>query len=118
MKKWIAILLVISWFLLPARTSADNKEQQNSSAACVAIRRVLSDYEHLKLGARRKEVERYFNRDGGGQFPSSTHYVHPSCNYLHVDVEFEVTKPGEVTFAPEDKIVNISKLYAEYPAKD
>ena len=109
----IVVLLVLMSFNL------NSGAQENAhSNDCGLIKQALADYQHVKVGATRAEVGRYFVPDGGAQFPSRTRYIYPRCNYLHVDVEFELTKPTEVSSSPEDKVVGVSKLYIEYPAKD
>ena len=69
-------------------------------------------------GAKRLPAgeERYHTRgrseilpDGGLQFPAKTRYVHPRCEYLHVDVEFELVKPSEIASLRDDKVIGVSK---------
>jgi hypothetical protein len=100
---------VVCLALIPLNLSycPPQKEQPD---ACGLIQEALADYGHIKVGATRADVARYFTPDGGMQFPSPTRYVHPKCNYLHVNVEFEVKKPTGVSFSPEDKVVSVSKL--------
>jgi hypothetical protein len=64
------------------------------------------------------EVEKYFRQGGGLQFPAKMRYVYPKCDYLHVDVEFELARPAQILSTPEDRVVGVSKLYVEYPAAD
>lgn len=104
--------------LLLVVLSAANPGTQTDRDACKVIEQALADYGDLKTGVTRQDVSRHFIQDGGLQFASSTHYVHPKCNYLHVDVEFELVKPTETRFSPEDRVVRVSKLYVNYPAKD
>lgn len=92
-------------------------EQQGNANECQFLKQVLNDYQHVRIGSTRRDVERYFTLGGGGQFPSKARYVHPKCNYLHVEVGFELLKPEEGS-SPEDKVVEVSRLYVEYPAKD
>ena len=72
----------------------------------------------ITAGVARREVEKYFERDGGAQFPTSTSYVYIACHYLHLDVEFETKGlPGRL-FSPDDVVVKASKLYVDYSSKD
>jgi hypothetical protein len=93
-------------------------QQPQPASGCRLLEQALADYGQLKPGGSRAEVERYFSRDGGFQTSGSTRYVYAKCEYLHVDIEFEVAKPSDVTLSSTDKVTKISKLYAEYPAKD
>jgi hypothetical protein len=72
----------------------------------------------VRPGVLRKDVEKYFEREGGLQFPGTTHYVYPKCPYLHVDVEFEDKGKTDALFSPEDIVVTASKLYVGYSVKD
>jgi mannosyltransferase OCH1-like enzyme len=112
-KSLIVMLLVSTPF-----TAARRADQGNEDASCRSMEQALRDYRELKVGASRQDVAKYFVPDGGMQFPAKTRYVYPSCEYLHVDVEFELIKPAEVAFLPEDKVIGVSKLYVDYPAKD
>lgn len=109
--------ILISVLLLVV-LSAANPGAQTDRDACKVIQQALADYGDLKTGMTRRDVSRHFIQDDGLQFASPTRYVHPKCNYLHVDVEFELVKPTEIRFSPEDRVVKVSKLYVEYPAKD
>ena len=85
---------------------------------CLMLSSALSDYQKIKTGDTRREVAKYFVPDGGIQFAVKTRYVYSKCSYLHIDVEFELAKPGEVSSEPADKVISISHLYVEYSAKD
>jgi hypothetical protein len=49
-----------------------------------------------------REVVKYLVPDGGLQFPAKTRCVYRGCEYLHVDVEFELVKPSEIASLPDD----------------
>ena len=85
---------------------------------CQLLGHALSDYGKIKIGSARSDLERNFSRAGGFQAPASTRYVYPKCEYLQVEIEFELAKPNEIAFSASDKVTKISKLYVEYPAKD
>src|SRR5207249_7706335 len=59
------------------------------------VEQALRDYRQVKNATTRGDVVKYFVPDGGLQFPAKTRYVHPRCEYLHVDVEFELVKRSE-----------------------
>ena len=90
----------------------------NEQQQCSLLGDALRDYEQIKAARTRRDVMKYFAPEGGMQFPGKTRYVHPMCGYLHVDVEFELVKPSEVSPLPEDKVTEISKLYVDYSIKD
>jgi hypothetical protein len=52
------------------------KSNQADTSQCGVITRALSDYSRIRVGAQRKDVERYFERDGGFQSPSGTRFTH------------------------------------------
>lgn len=109
------VVLVLSTTLLG---TARKEPQMSEDAACVLLGRALSDYQHVRSAKTRAEVLKYFTPDGGAQFPSKARYVHPRCGYVHVDVEFQLLKPDQIKFLPDDRVISVSKLYLEYPAKD
>jgi hypothetical protein len=93
-------------------------EQDVHKTKCSLVEQALKDYRQVKKAATRGEVVKYFVPDGGLQFPAKTRYVYSACEYLHVDVEFELVKPSEIASLPDDKVIGVSKLYVEYPAQD
>lgn len=94
------------------------KAEQSKDVGCSMIEGALKDYQQLKSVTTRRDVEKYFRPGGGLQFPAKMRYVYPKCDYLHVDVEFELAKPAQIASLPEDKVIGVSKLYVEYPATD
>ena len=91
-----------------------------SDNACVAIREALNQIRERKPGDSRVQLERSFELDGGLQVSSNSRYVFKKCPYIKVDVEFSKQGMGNgaSAFLPDDKIVNISRLYLEYPVGD
>lgn len=93
-------------------------EQNMDKTTCSLVQQALRDYRQVKNATTRGDVVKYFVPDGGLQFPAKTRYVHPRCEYLHVDVEFELVEPSEIASLPDDKVIGVSKRYVEYTAKD
>lgn len=93
-------------------------KQTQGSSSCVLIEQALTDYQRIKIGSTRSEVERYFTREEAAQFPSTTRYVYPKCSYLHLDVDFQAKAPPGHLFSPDDTVIKISKLYVAFLAKD
>lgn len=111
----VCIVILSAWMLRATSASVD---QNKDDARCAVIERALRDYQQIRSSNTRREVEKYFRRDGGLQFPAKSRYVLPECDYIHVDIEFDLVKPEQISFKPEDKVISISKLYLEYPARD
>lgn len=116
MKAQIRLFAMICILVTPL--AGARHDQAQDSTSCPVIQQALSDYQHVKVGVTRGEVEKYFAQDGGAQFPSSTRYVYPKCRFLHVDVEFEAKGPAGRLFSSDDTVTKTSKLYVDYSAKD
>ncbi|MGC0773543.1 MAG: hypothetical protein WA817_20785 [Candidatus Acidiferrum sp.] len=110
------LAVVVLLAVLPA--AQHKSAQANPEPGCQLVEQALQNYKQLKVGLSRSDAIKYFVPDGGMQFPSSARYVDPRCTYLHVDVEFKLTKPDAISPSPDDKIKSISKIYVDYPAKD
>ena len=111
----LSLMFLLAGFSL---VSGQGAGRQSQYSACDIVGQALTDSQQIKTGNVRGEVERYFERDGGAQFPNSTKYVYKKCRYLHIDVEFESKAvPGHL-FSPGDVVVRTSKLYVDYSAKD
>ncbi len=112
-KLFIVILLTGTLFIANPRA-----RQNNDGATCGVIEQALRAYREVKVGATRRDVAKYFVPDGGMQFPAKTRYVYPKCNYLHIEVEFELVRPADISSLPNDRVIGVSKLYVDNPAKD
>lgn len=104
--------------ILVTPLGAGTQHDQTQDSSCAVIQQALTDYQRIKVGATRGEVEKYFAQDGGVQFPNSTRFVYPRCQYLHLDLEFEAKGPADRPFSPDDTVTKTSKLYVDYSAKD
>lgn len=111
---------LISSLVSHSRPRKKQKECHHRDNTCEILDRcgLAPYYGKLKIGSARGDIERYFSREGGFQVPASTRYVYSRCEYLHVEIDFELAKPAEIAFSTTDKITKISKLYVEYPSKD
>src|SRR5437667_11786402 len=69
-------------------------EQNMDKTTCSLVEQALRDYRQVKNATTRGDVVKYFVPDGGLQFPATSRYVQPTCEYLHVDAELE---PGETS---------------------
>ena len=84
----------------PSRRVDPSKEQEGWPL----VERALKDYQQIKSASTRAQVEKYFRQDGGLQFPAKVRYVYAKCDYLHVDVEFELARPAKILSLPEDQL--------------
>ena len=81
------------------------------------VAKCLADFESIKPGMRREDIEERFPLDGGLQFPSPVRFLHPSCSYFKIDVEFDFERdPGDQNRAikgKDDKVTDVSRPYIE-----
>ena len=115
MKFFMTLLLSLA-IVFPLTGGQEARPQPCS--VCDLVGQALKDSQQIRAGVARREIERYFERDGGAQFPSSTRYVYAGCRYLHIDVEFETKSVAGQLFSPDDLVVKTSRLYVDYPMKD
>lgn len=117
--KAIALLLSTAGILLAMAAAPVFQNAATNDAACATVRQALADSQRVGPGVKRKEVEKYFNHDGGLQFPDSGRYTHPRCTYLKLEVAFEAAPSrGSEPTSPDDTVRSVSKLYVDYPVKD
>lgn len=107
-------------FTLVALLGAGPRQDRASGpSSCAVVQQALSDYQHIKAGASRRDVEKFFVLDGGLQFRNSTTYAYPKCNYIKLEIDFSPAPSGTpVLLSPDDTVTKVSKLFVEYPAKD
>ncbi len=117
MKFRFKMLVMGLLLVLPLGANQQRNLSQNCPP-CGDFTEALKDYQRIKVGIPRKEVEKYFERGGGSQFPSAAHYNYPKCYYLHVDVKFEVSGKEGKPFSPDDTVLEVSRLYVDYPTMD
>jgi hypothetical protein len=117
MVRIIRVALVAVWLAAPWTVGSEERSD-HKPAMCQFLDRALSDYHTIKVGQTRAEIGKHFVPADGIQFPGRTRYVYTKCEYLHLDVEFQLVKPEEITPIPDDKVIAISKLYIEYPVRD
>jgi len=82
----------------------------------------LKDFESIKAGMTRGQVEAKLTMDGGLQGVSPVRFAHPACGYFKVNVEFEHkldAAPQRPAIADKpDKVTKCSKPYIERPFFD
>jgi len=109
--------IFIFFAMIVAYEPQPQRAQSTNAPRCELITRALSDYGQIKIGDRRKDLERRFRHGGGVQFPSTTRYTYVDSEFLHVDIEYQ-SDPSAQAFSPNDVITRKSKLYIDYEPKD
>ena len=86
------------------------------------VARCLEDFQTIKPGKTRAEIEKKFPMDGGLQTVSPVRFTHPDCPYFKVDVAFGFKRDPEdqnrAVLSPHDEATAVSKPYIETPFCD
>lgn len=95
-----------------------NDQSQSSSCKCVTD--ALSEIEKIKIGMKRKDLDKMFSIDGGISPVNPQRFVYEQCNFIKIEIKFEfIDKNNKFPKDnPEDKITEISKPYLESPFYD
>ncbi len=73
----------------------------------------------IKPGMTRGQLLGLLRTEGGLYTRTQGRYVYKRCPYIKVIVKFEPTPTrDDINFDPNDKIVEISKPFLEYPIFD
>ena len=82
----------------------------------------LKDFESIKAGMTRGQVDAKLTMDGGLQGVSPVRFAHPACAYFKIDVEFEhkrnAADQNRAIADKADKVTKVSKPYIERPFAD
>ncbi len=121
--KTVRILLLIAFVAAAVPLHRASRllaqESPTASAGCSLVQQALADYQRIKPGLKRREVERYFKLDGGLQFSDSGRYVFRNCDYIKLEVEFDPAPSGAGALSsPDDTVRRVSKLFIDYPTRD
>jgi hypothetical protein len=113
---WVAILLsILLMGVLAQNVATDQRETDQRHTEW--IEHVVRIVSNIKPGMTRQSLFRSFEEDGGLQFRSHGRDAYKHCHYIKIDVEFSGVDGGP-DFSPDDKIVNVSRPYLEYPVSD
>jgi hypothetical protein len=100
----------------PEKQDDDAKKKNEWVQSC------LKDFESIKAGMTREQVEKKFPMDGGLQTASPTRFVHPQCRYFKIEVGFEFQRDeadgNRAVMGKTDKVIAVSKPYLERPFAD
>jgi len=111
------MILALSWAMLFAQ--GQKRQEHGDLSPCSMVRQALDYSIQIKPGTTRREVEQHFLQDGGLQFAERTRYVFAKCNYIKLEIDFNlVPRRDRVLFSPEDTVSKVSRPYLDYPAKD
>ncbi len=81
------------------------------------VEKCLKDFESIKIGMTRKEIDKVFPLAGGIQSASPGRYIHPTCPYFHIDIEFDFKRDkanqGRAITSDDDQVISVSKPYIE-----
>jgi hypothetical protein len=109
---WVALLYAQA---LPPRGEPDKDRTK-------WVDRCLGDFEFIKVGMRRAEIEGRLSKDGGLQVVSPVRFAHPACGYFKIDVEFDFKRnaadQNRAMWGKDDKATKVSKPYIERPFVD
>jgi hypothetical protein len=109
-----ALILALLVFGIPSLQA----QPERNCSACAQIQQALEDFGHLKSGMNRQDVERHFILDGGMNFRGQSYYVYQKCDFIRIEVTFELDASVQNGFSPRDRITKLSKLYLGFPARD
>ena len=116
------LCLVFVFLFLMSFTPLYAAEKLETSTHVAWVEKCLRDFEFIKPGITRAEVEKRLSLDGGLQSFSSVRFVHPECAYFKINVEFEVKKDlndqGRIMKGADNKVIKVSKPYIELPYSD
>ncbi len=86
------------------------------------VAKCLEDFQVIKVGMTREDVQKRFPMDGGLHSVSPVRFTHPECRYFKIDVEFSFKRNSEdmnrAIISPDDKATKVSKPYIERPYID
>jgi hypothetical protein len=91
-----------------------------AAADCQCVTDALADIGKIKVGMKRKDLDKMFSADGGISAINPERFVYDKCRFIKVEVKFEFTDKGGKfpKGSPADEIVAISRPYLEHPFYD
>ena len=110
--------LLALFVLLNFPSTAQLQPQASDCRSCSVVERALRDFQGVKVGMARRDIERFFAVAGGMTFRTHTRYVYRDCEYLKIEVDFKTDPKTENAFSPDDKIIGISEIVVAYPVMD
>ncbi len=113
----------VGWaFIALLRAQAPPPRVQSNENHREWVESCLKDFESIKPGMTRGQVESKLVMDGGWQVVSPVRFAHPACRYFKIDVEFDFKRnaadQGRAITDKADKVIKFSKPYIERPFID
>ncbi|MDQ3322663.1 MAG: hypothetical protein M3525_09595 [Acidobacteriota bacterium] len=114
----IPTLLVLGTVFLLNFAKTSNGQNQTLSCQCVTD--ALSEIGKIKVGMKRKDLDKMFTIDGGISRINPQRFVYEKCNFIKVEVKFKFVDNSSKfpKHNSEDEITEISKPYLEHPFYD
>jgi outer membrane protein assembly factor BamE (lipoprotein component of BamABCDE complex) len=85
------------------------------------VEKCLADFESIKPGMTRREVEKRLRQDGGPSIGLDSRFVHSDCPYFKVDIEFVMKTDNSLPtgpVSPDDLVSKVSIPYLQNPVMD
>jgi hypothetical protein len=108
-------MLVLLLNLLAAATLWAQGAPATASGHNQWVASSLKEMQSIKVGMKRVDLEKIFEREGGLGEARHRTYTYRDCPYFKVDVDFSGASSKE---APDDKILSISKPYLAWGTGD
>jgi len=124
MNRLVVLILAVAFSMLCCGCPSEKEsiEKQPGSEHKDWVHECLRDFESIKPGMTRHEVEQRFPMDGGLQGVSPVRFTHPRCMYFKVDVYFLFERnqndQGRAIWGQNDRVTTVSKPYIERPFMD
>jgi hypothetical protein len=117
-----SLILVAAVLLSVCVGQGENEQAKLKQERTAWVAKCLTDFQSIKVGMTRGEVEKKLRIDGGLQSFSRVRYIHFECEYFKIDIEFDVKRDekdqGRAMVSPEDKVTKVSRPYIDFPVAD
>lgn len=117
-----AVLVCFSMVITIYSAEGQKFESKINQERISWVRKCLDDFNGIKLGMTRGQIEKNFPKDGGLYGASCISFTHPDCPYFKIDVEFDFKRnpndQNRAIISTDDKVIKVSKPYIEYPHFD
>ncbi len=112
-----AFLVLGTVFLL---NFAKTSNGQSQTPGCQCVTGALNDIGKIKVGMKRRDLDKMFSVDGGISSINPQRFVYEKCDFIKVEVKFRFVDNGNKfpKNNSEDEIIEISKPYLEHPFAD
>jgi hypothetical protein len=121
--KLTIVLIICMGLVLSLCLAQGEYAKRTPNKECAAwVSKCLTDFQSIKPGMTRGEIQKKFPMDGGVQDFSLIRFAHPECDYFKIDVEFDSKRnandQNRAINDSNDKVTKVSKPYIETPYMD